>query len=353
MRVQLAGRRRADEKGAVALLVATLTLVLLVVLAFVTDFGVAYANKRVLQSGVDSAALAIGNDLALNAPAHADCPAMAALAMSNRSNAEQVFRQNEPNTSVTLEPGTSGFDATCQWSGPTQVLVLTTRAGQDSPAFFGGVTGADHLRIAQQSRVIVGPVGKIMGLRPFGLCKTIADMAAPPFPNAPITLDLDNADAGCGSAPGNFGALDLSNGHGHPSSDIYDWVEYGYPAAIPTTTPFTFQPSTGNPATNFEDELVSLLGESVVLPVYDSRSGPGNNATYNIVSFAAIQICAVKTGVTAHTDPCANPGSFPVANNARFLQFRFVRYVPPGEVSITCSLGTSCDSGLRVAQLAE
>jgi Flp pilus assembly protein TadG len=52
-----AGRR--SDRGAIAVLVATLALALVALLAFTTDFGVAYAQKQALRTGTDSAALAV------------------------------------------------------------------------------------------------------------------------------------------------------------------------------------------------------------------------------------------------------------------------------------------------------
>src|SRR3954466_3495147 len=69
-------RTRQDERGAVAVLVAVLMLVLIGVLAFVSDLGMAYANQRRLQHGADAAAWDVGRTIALKA-APADCTAIA------------------------------------------------------------------------------------------------------------------------------------------------------------------------------------------------------------------------------------------------------------------------------------
>lgn len=354
MRVQLIRPRTGVEGGAVALLIAFLTLVFATCLAFVTDFGLAYVAKRDLQKGVDAAALAVGNDVALTAPMSADCPTMAAQVNADRATAEKLFRENVPNGAANLAAGTAGFQATCEWTGALHILVITARAAQDSPAFFGGVTGVDQLSLGKASRVVVGPVGKILGLRPFGMCKGVADLATT-YPSQAITMDLSNADSGCGTAPGNFGPLDLRNINGDPGTDLVgDWTEYDYPHPIPTSPlPYTFEPSTGSIATNFEEEMIATLGDTIVLPVYDLRSGNGNTALYRIVDFAAIQVCAIKAGLTAFHDPCWNPATVPTESNARYLQFKFVRYVPVGEISVTCPLGAACDTGLRVAKLAD
>ena len=43
-----------------------------------------------------------------------------------------------------------------------------------------------------------------------------------------------------------------------------------------------------------KDELASIKGKPRIIPVFESVSGPGNNATYVIVKFAGVRIMDVK-----------------------------------------------------------
>ena len=59
IRTLLARAGRRSDRGAVAVMVALLALALVGLLAFTTDFGIAYAEKQALRTGADSAALAV------------------------------------------------------------------------------------------------------------------------------------------------------------------------------------------------------------------------------------------------------------------------------------------------------
>ena len=43
-----------------------------------------------------------------------------------------------------------------------------------------------------------------------------------------------------------------------------------------------------------KDELASIIGQPRIIPIFQSVSGPGNNATYTIVQFAGVRILNVK-----------------------------------------------------------
>ncbi|HSN05775.1 MAG TPA: pilus assembly protein TadG-related protein, partial [Candidatus Angelobacter sp.] len=69
------GRDRGD-RGAVAILVAIMAVLLVGMAAFAVDFGMAYANKTSLQKAADAAALAVaGRIIKLSAPTD-DCTAV-------------------------------------------------------------------------------------------------------------------------------------------------------------------------------------------------------------------------------------------------------------------------------------
>ena len=69
LRARVAGRR-TDETGAVAVLVAVLSLVLFGLAALVVDLGMARDTRRMAQNTADSAALAAGNVIYLTGPAN-------------------------------------------------------------------------------------------------------------------------------------------------------------------------------------------------------------------------------------------------------------------------------------------
>src|SRR5262245_56430910 len=98
MRVQVRQRlatRRDGEQGAVAILMAVCTVILVAVLAFLTDFGLAYANKQALQSGVDAASLAAAQHIVETAQPKATCASIdATMEASTAIVVQEYFRLN-------------------------------------------------------------------------------------------------------------------------------------------------------------------------------------------------------------------------------------------------------------------
>jgi hypothetical protein len=43
-----------------------------------------------------------------------------------------------------------------------------------------------------------------------------------------------------------------------------------------------------------KDELASIVGQTRIIPIFESVCGPGNNAEYTIVQWAGVRILEVK-----------------------------------------------------------
>lgn len=116
MRVLLSRERRNGESGATALLIACLTVVFAGVLAFVADFGMAYTNLRVLQTGADAGAIAAARQIAWNSAPSDNCGTLASYWTTDdraRSIAQSYFEMNNPSGDAAIAPGAAGFDLTC------------------------------------------------------------------------------------------------------------------------------------------------------------------------------------------------------------------------------------------------
>jgi hypothetical protein len=59
------------------------------------------------------------------------------------------------------------------------------------------------------------------------------------------------------------------------------------------TVPHQFSANTGISA-GIKDDLTSIIGKAVTVPIYDQSGGNGNNAWYHVVSFASVRIVAVN-----------------------------------------------------------
>lgn len=354
-----APRDRGDD-GAIAILVVILTVVLIGSLAFVTDFGMAYANQRRLQNGADAAALAIGQKVAGTASPSADCPAMVAAFQTPamRSLTQDFVDKNAGTGLASLQSGSAGFALECKKLPGASVdsLVVHVADEQKSPGFFGGIFGRSDLPISKEARVAVGPAGTVVGLRPFALCKQDADkLEASPMQS--FTFSFDNADAGCGYAPGNWGTIDL-NGGSNSTAEMKTWIETGYDGSLSVVSPLQLNGDTGalSPGA-FEDSMnVMITNDAVVLPVYDSLTLQGSGATYNIIKFVSVKVCGWKFNSQSGDDltqpnHCFVPPSAPVPTN--YLQVRFNEFIPIGELNLTCKLGDGACDGPRVFALVD
>ena len=344
-------RSSKSDRGAVAIMVTLLSVALIGVLAFVADFGMAYANKRSLQNGVDAAALAAAQEILEGSSGDDDCSTMVSTTPGASSTASIIFSENA-DADASLAGG--GIAVACNDPFLPNRVVVTATGEQTSPGFFGGIFDAGDIGLTQTATAVVGPAGTVLGMRPFAVCEQVAKLRET-APTSVVTIDFSNADAGCGTASGNFGTLDIEGGSGSPGiPEVREWIEDGYPDPVPTVPPFTFEGRTGTPSVSYSDQFAGILDEAIVLPVYDIRSGPGSNAVYNITGFVSVQVCAVKLGPSSlEAGACMEPNAVTASSSKRFLQFRFIQFIPVGELNLECELNTSCDPGLRVVKLAD
>jgi hypothetical protein len=347
-------------------MIAILTVVFVSVLAFVTDFGMAYANKRVLQNGADAAALAAAQEIAEVASPTADCSAIeGSMEDSTRTVAEAYFAENGPSGDAGIAPDATGYNIDCS-SGRLLVEVATQ---QTSSNFFGPVFGAEHedgIPLQASAKAAVAPPNAVIGVRPLAICSVDAEaLRDSPAESRYIIYDNDD-DRGCGAASGNWGLLNLDGGpNGTP--ELREWIEGGYDeefGGTDTCEDADIECTEGTPGfrNSLTGSLEFILGEKIVIPVFDSVSGSGSNAMYHVQGFISVQVCGWRLNGSAVTDvgegladACYDPTVEPaVEPRDDWFQFKYSNYVPSGDPTDLCELGNSaCDYGARVFRLAE
>ena len=87
-------RRRENERGVVAVMVAVLTVALIVMAAFAVDFGLAYTKKRELQNGADAASLAAAQYFMENMTGECDSSKIASLLSDAEAEADNYMDAN-------------------------------------------------------------------------------------------------------------------------------------------------------------------------------------------------------------------------------------------------------------------
>lgn len=92
-------------------------------------------------------------------------------------------------------------------------------------------------------------------------------------------------------APGNFGLVSL-DGISNGASTISDWIENGYPVRFTIPSDPGYIELNGCPGitTSIKQAVRSRIEDTVLIAVYDSITGQGDNVTYRVPCFLAVRI---------------------------------------------------------------
>jgi len=355
MRILIAERR---EDGAVAVMVALLAVVLLGIAAFTTDFGMAYAQRRALSTGVDSAALGV---------AHTKYT----LAMTNRS----ATCQNLVDADTALAAGASTkasniawaqvkanspFEAVIPASAVTTtldcvsvgILQVTVAVNLTMNPIFGGVLGAGTMQLNRQAVAALGVSNEVGNLVPIALCegqanaiKNSVGVGVPPvYPVQKVPLSkVWGGSSLCGTAAGagNWGWLKF-DGQGNGEPGLEDALKSHNGRLKLSGVPPQYQIAgvPGNKANGspVQDGLIYLTDTTVTIPVYKNGtiSGNGQNATYTITGFLSVKICGYNSGPKLVKNACYDTAQ-PLASDE--MQLQFVDYLDAGQMAESCALG--------------
>jgi len=330
--------KRGDESGAIAVIVALMAVSLIGMSAFIADFGLAYANKRQVQTAADAAALAAAGVFAQADVPGLTCADMLAAGLTDAAaEAAAKVVQNESDT----DPAVLTY--------PTPVcdgdrLVVRATVSDTSPEFFGGIFGqASGYEVERQAAAAV-EVATTSGLsgRPLAVCSEILD--DPIVPGDPIRIDAPGGGLspppGCPvpATAGNWWTLDCSGedstdhtsaGHGtaafmaqirngcdRPISIVEGQEAATGPAdlntilaaACPPSTDVPFdclsgdpgQPDSGGTHAAWEDLVDS--GATFTIPVFcapptcdhSSISGTGTSAQFPVHRLVSITMCGYQ-----------------------------------------------------------
>ncbi len=291
MRVQLRAIRQPRDDGAVAVIVALLSVLLVLMAAFAVDLGNAYAVKRQLSVAADSAALDAARAVAVaksgGLPILGGGQGCAGWTASQRAAAQAAAEgaANSTNAANDLS-GNSNVDSvviTCIGDSRVEVRVDNSR---DLPVFFGGVANISSIAPKRSATAAVVPLLSVSGLRPYAACNSVVDQAKA-TPGETFVMDLDNKIGLCNStAAGNWGIVDFDGGS-NPTGDIQDWTQNGYPKPVSVSPPVV----PGDPGNNLapvQTQLDSIVDQVVLFPVvsgYTPGSGPGSNGRFTVVGF--------------------------------------------------------------------
>jgi hypothetical protein len=288
-----------DERGASAVIVALLMIPLIGFAAIAVDIAAVYSEKQQLQNGADAAALAIGHDCA-----EGSCG-------DSQGTAETYTAANYDEAGSSRGTPVVAF-------GTNEVTV--TNPGTQSH-WFAPILGSDSTDVDASATVRWGAPGGGTAVLPlaFSWCAFEQQTGGGvPTGGTPQIIDFTKADTteGCTGpsnleVPGGFAWLDTDPGVCGATTTM-DGIAYS---------------STGNsvPSDCTPDYLRGLIGQTVLLPLFDDEGGTGNNAWYQIYGYAAFTLTGYNFAGQYKSTPAPSCGGS--GSSGRCIEGFFTQYV--------------------------
>ncbi len=375
-------RRSANSTqrlGNAAIVFALLMPVFVGFTALSMDLGVVAVARGQLLTAADSAALAGAQQLAdeyrlrgaTNLSAEISAANVQAATFGQANNVlgqAPVIVQNSSNVSGVgdvlvgyLDPSNPKAALDTSAASTTRfnaVQVTATRSANHGgvvPAFFGGLMGFHGTSVSVSSTATARPYtisgfqavnGYNPSLLPIVLDQSTyqamlagAGSATDQYTYNPATNTVTTGADGIyesqlypvsSGSPGNWGTVKVGVSN-NSTSTLGDQIRYGITPAQLATFPdstirldYSLSPPSitfsGNPgiSAGIKDDLESIIGKPVTIPIYDSNGGNGNNAWYRVVQFASVRVLSVNfqgnpkyviVQPALQNDPSAIPGT--------------------------------------------
>ncbi len=303
---------RRDEKGAIIVLMAAFTVVIVGMAALVVDIGAIHDEKRQLQNGADSAALDLAQYMGTNCPAGAPACPLATLIARAQELADKNSRDGAAVVTVTPD-----------YPNKTVTVGTSTKAaggGAILPYQFGrSASGVKGDTFSAKAAASWAGLKKASVVRlTISRCEFLAATA----PDATVFEKQMNIlfHKNSGDCPGGPSGANLPGGFGwlddKTDGDPNDCV-------ITPVATTDWKSDTGNANPNSCD-MKKFLNQDVLMALFDAVSGSGNNGNYHVYGFAQFHI-------TGFTFPSGGSEGPPCGSNA-CLSGYFVRFVPIGEL---------------------
>ena len=384
-------RRGRSERGAVAVTVAILSVVLVGIGAFTMDFGMSYVSTRQLQLSSDAAALAAAG---VFAAVPGDCATIAANTTARTTAQAAADKLRSDNDGRASSSG-STITVNCNAQGTLDVSYSSTGK---TPALLGPIFGQSSDYVTSRSATATVGVSPSAPGRPYALCSPQLPAVVPSATVVRLQLpDPSDTQAACPTAEigGNWWTTrcpgESDSGHlgddtlygcdvplsiisNQPSPATPSQLSSFLSSACTSPSPSCLETNTGNiggtPVLTAWNQFVNNQA-TLIFPVFCGDPTPcdpaalynpsgGGNVVYPIYRLAAMTICGYHWG-SAELDnmsgPCANnPSAYRASdgdNNDNFLLVvpTAVR-VSGGTQEFACQLGqVSCDGGARRAFL--
>jgi len=313
--------RYASQRGQSLIIIAAGIVALVAMVAVVADAGNDYVQRRQLQNSLDAAASAGTLQLVVSGSRNGDVSdAVRNYASRNGTDANSVSAyyvvQDASGNNVVVRTGTidtfgrnNPVPTTLSVGGSSfPVVGVQVEANRTFDTFFAGLLGFPALTVNGGSAAYANKgVCSSADLFPLGVNVTtfrdengdgIRDVHTEQT-DPTYTYQIFEKNAGQQNAPGNFGWLTWTAGDVSANtlaSNLADNSRSGHWSVGDSIPSSTGMMNSSNVRTAVQDYINgSKAGTSVTIPVFDTVSGTGSNATYHIVGFARFRLTALDT----------------------------------------------------------
>jgi len=254
-------RRMSAQRGAVAVTVAILMVAMVGFTAIAVDAGAIWMDRKELQNSADAAALALAQSCA-KGTCETDETGMA----------QDYADGNKRDENVTV------VDVDTDLAAQTVTVVVSSTREH----WFAPVIGHDSTQVVRSATASWGGIG---GARVLPLTASIchlADITA----GSTVTLYTkdDKVDCIAGNpphaVPAGFGWLDTEGAADCRVDTEVDGTVDGIPG------------NAGPKNSYCAPLMLDLLGEEILMPIYDQATDTGSNAQYHLVGYAHLRVSA-------------------------------------------------------------
>lgn len=257
-------RRLRNEDGQAIMLSVVFLVLLLGATALTIDVGAWYRAQRAAQGTADAAALAGAQALPNDTPTASTLAAQYATANGGGlAPSDITFRSGwEPNDTVVV------------------------RVKRTSPSFFAQLFSISSVNVSATAAARAGTPEQVSGVAPIVVNKLQPDLSGPGCPcfHVETTLPL-----GKNGAPGAFGLVNLDPGSNNGVPNLANWIQYGYNGYLPLGL-YNSDPGAKFNSSAVQDALSARLNTELLFPVYDTLTGNGANAVYNVIGWVAFHL---------------------------------------------------------------
>lgn len=297
--------RVQSESGQAMLLTVLFLAVLLGAVAVTLDVGAWYREQRQAQATADAAALAGAQALPTDPGQALTLTQQYATANGGGvAGADITFRNDyEPNDTV---------------------VVKVTRT---APGFFAKLFSISSVTVHAAAAARAGVPDQVSGVAPIVVNKNHPMLSGPSCPcfHAETTIPL-----GKDGAPGAFGMVNLDPSADNGVPNLSDWIQSGFDGYLPLGG-YKSDPGAKFNSSSITAALSSRLGTELLFPVYDTLTGNGSNATYNVIGWVAFHLDCF--GQPSDSTDCSSDGGS--HGNSDSLTGYFTRVIWDGLQSST------------------